>query len=214
MTSKLTCVIELSSLRPVFDSHGQRSNPLVNVNIRLNHTCVFDGGRFVDIHVACYFKRGIPQFDDGNFGMRDADNTLHSICGSVSIVKSARWSLACQHVLLANRSAMVHILVSSSSFELVIQISTSESHVLKRFPDDPKTCTPMSAMGHRSLSNASIFCMNIFRRESLSSVGNNLWYRSSISPESACSSPNASFSLTPSSLINSSPPREYGMRRR
>lgn len=68
----------------MFDYHGKGSHPIIDLNVRLDHTRVFERKSIVDIDVASQLQFRIPYLHDGNFGGRYADDPLHSVSKSVS----------------------------------------------------------------------------------------------------------------------------------
>lgn len=118
------------------------------------------------------------------------------------------------HLRFANNCARE--CMDSNCFTVVVmQISTSESVELSKFPEEPKTLTRMSFPGHFSFSIRSSFATSLARLSSLSSDGSNRSYSSRMSPLSLSCSAGCSAFLGclvggPSSSL---PPSTYGIRR-
>jgi len=82
LQSTHTSVIYYPPLCPVLENHSNRSHTLVNLNISLDHACVLQRERIVYVQITRKLQLRIPHFHDGNFGMRDAHDLLHSVYGS------------------------------------------------------------------------------------------------------------------------------------
>jgi hypothetical protein len=92
-----------------------------------------------------------------------------------------------RHLLLC-KSIASECMLSSFFSDVVTHMSTSESSLLNRFPELPKTATSMLCSGHSSFIMCSNFLINVVRRSSLSALGNNRPYSSRMSLDNLPSS--------------------------
>ena len=75
-----TSIVQYSPPGPVLDDHGERSHPRVDLHVRLHHAGVLQREGVVDVQVASQLELGIPDLDDRDLGIGDADHPVHAIC--------------------------------------------------------------------------------------------------------------------------------------
>jgi hypothetical protein len=95
----------------------------------------------------------------------------HVVSNQKSISSTIGTQTACQDLLLC-KSVASECMLSNFFSDVVTHMSTSESSLLNRLPELPKTETSMSLSGHSSLNIRSSFLINAARRASLSALGN------------------------------------------
>lgn len=74
-----TSVIQYPAFCPLLDDHCKRSYALIDLYIGLDHSCVLQCQRVVNIHIACQFQLRVPEFHYWHLGMRHTDDTFHPI---------------------------------------------------------------------------------------------------------------------------------------
>ena len=75
----LTSIVKDTSLCPVFDDHGQRTDATIELDVGVDHARILYCGQVVHVDVAGEMQLRIPDFYYPNLSCRYTHDSLHAI---------------------------------------------------------------------------------------------------------------------------------------